>query len=154
MDYEPVAVALKFGFIALLYLFLLWVMRSALRDLRSTASTVVSGPAYGAPPDSAPAEDDTAFLVVLAGGGLKQGERFDLIGGVLIGRSSDADIRVNDRYASQQHARIFSQRGVHYVEDLKSTNGTLLNEEPLHGDAELRAGDVIRIGDTEFRYEG
>ena len=37
-DLEPLAVALKFGFLAVLYLFLLWVTRMALRDLRSTAS--------------------------------------------------------------------------------------------------------------------
>ena len=38
MDYEPIAVGLKFGFIAVLYLFLLWIARSALKDLRRTAS--------------------------------------------------------------------------------------------------------------------
>ena len=37
-DLEPLAVALKFGFLAVLYLFLLWVTRMALRDLRGTAS--------------------------------------------------------------------------------------------------------------------
>jgi pSer/pThr/pTyr-binding forkhead associated (FHA) protein len=51
------------------------------------------------------------------------------------------------------HARIFSRRGVQYVEDMGSTNGTLLNDETLQGEAELQVGDVIRIGDTELRYE-
>ena len=91
--------------------------------------------------------------MVLAGGGLTQGERFDLFGGVSLGRSPDADIRIDDRYASGIHARLFSRGGNYYVEDMNSTNGTLLNAEPLHGEAELAHGDLIRIGDTEFRFE-
>ena len=38
MDYDPISVALKFGFLAVLYLFLLWIARSALKDLRRTVS--------------------------------------------------------------------------------------------------------------------
>jgi hypothetical protein len=148
MDYEPVAVALKFGFIAVLYLFLLWVSRSALRDLRG--STPAPAPFEPEPHRGSPAEP---CLIVEAGAGLERGKRIDLFGGVTIGRSADADVLVNDRYASQVHARIFARRGTHFVEDMDSTNGTLLNSEPLRGEAELRPGDLIRIGDTEFRYE-
>jgi hypothetical protein len=148
MDYEPVAVALKFGFIAVLYLFLLWVSRSALKDLHQTAVPA----AHGYQPEPEPDLGEPC-LVVEAGGGLTRGERIDLFGGVTIGRSADADVRVEDRYASQVHARIFARRGVHYVEDMDSTNGTLLNSEPLRGEAELRSGDLIRIGDTELRFE-
>jgi pSer/pThr/pTyr-binding forkhead associated (FHA) protein len=36
---------------------------------------------------------------------------------------------------------------------MNSTNGTLLNSQALHGEAELADGDLIRIGDTEFRLE-
>jgi FHA domain len=149
-DLEPLAVALKFGFLAVLYLFLLWVTRMALRDLRGTASPgyetgyheVMSG--NGA---------TDAFLVVLGGGGLPEGEHFDLFGGVSLGRSADADIRLDDRYASGLHARVLNRSGTYFVEDMNSTNGTLLNSRELHGEAELTAGDVIRIGDTEFRFE-
>jgi pSer/pThr/pTyr-binding forkhead associated (FHA) protein len=42
---------------------------------------------------------------------------------------------------------------MYVVEDLNSTNGTLLNSRELHGEAELSPGDVIRIGDTELRFE-
>ena len=84
-DLEPLAVALKFGFLAVLYLFLLWVTRMALRDLagpprRGTrpATTRFAG---------ATADATDAWLVVEQGGGLKQGERFDLFGGISLGRS-------------------------------------------------------------------
>ena len=68
-------------------------------------------------------------------------------------RSADADIRLDDRYASGIHARVFSRSGSYYVEDMGSTNGTLLNSQELHGEAELHPGDSIRIGDTEFVFE-
>ena len=150
-DLEPIAVALKFGFLAVLYLFLLWVTRSSLRDVRATASPGLETGYHEPVAPEARAED--AWLVVVRGGGLSEGERFDLFGGLSIGRSADADIRVDDRYASGVHARVFSRGGAYYVEDMNSTNGTLLNSQQLHGEAELADGDLIRIGDTEFRLE-
>ena len=50
-----------------------------------------------------------AWLVVATGGGLDAGERFDLFGGISIGRSSDADVRIEDRFASGVHARVYSR---------------------------------------------
>ena len=150
-DLEPLAVALKFGFLAVLYLFLLWVTRMALRDLRGTASPGFET-GYHEVAGIDPGGTD-AFLVVEEGGGLSKGEHFDLFGGVSLGRSADADIRLDDRYASGFHARVFNRSGNYFAEDLNSTNGTLLNSQELHGEAGLRPGDVIRIGDTEFRFE-
>jgi hypothetical protein len=155
VDYEPIAVGLKFGFIAVLYLFLLWIARSALKDLRRTAAPAPDATGLHASPilESERGSGDDAWLVVERGGGLKSGERLDLFGGLSIGRSDEADVRIDDRYASALHARIYSHGGHFYLEDLNSTNGTLLNDEALAGEAELMPGDLIRIGDTEFRFE-
>jgi len=155
MDYEPISVALKFGFLAVLYLFLLWIARSAIKDLRRTAAPAPDATGYHAVPafDGAGDGGDEAWLVAERGGGLQAGERFDLFGGLSIGRSGDADVQIDDRYASGLHARIYSRTGRFYVEDLNSTNGTLLNDGTLNGEAELSDGDLIRIGDTEFRFE-
>jgi hypothetical protein len=150
-DLEPVAVALKFGFLAVLYLFLLWVTRMALRDLRGVATPGYETGYHDVLGGDQGATD--AFLVVEEGGGLPNGEHFDLFGGVSLGRSADADIRLDDRYASGIHARVFNRSGAYFVEDMNSTNGTLLNSRDLHGEAELNPGDLIRIGDTEFRFE-
>ena len=154
MDYDPISVALKFGFLAVLYLFLLWIARSALKDLRGTVAPAPDATGFHPLPafDGAAAGAE-AWLVAVRGGGLQAGERFDLIGGLSIGRSGEADVRIEDRYASGLHARIFSREGRSYVEDMSSTNGTLLNDAELHGEAELIDGDVVRIGDTEFRFE-
>jgi hypothetical protein len=152
--YDPISVALKFGFLAVLYLFLLWIARSALKDLRGTVAPAPDATGFHPLPalDGSAAGGD-AWLVALRGGGLREGERFDLIGGLSIGRSQEADLRIDDRYASGLHARIFSREGRTYVEDMSSTNGTLLNDADLHGEAELLDGDVVRIGDTELRFE-
>jgi hypothetical protein len=154
VDYAPLSVALKFGFLAVLYLFLLWIARSALKDLRGTLAPAPDATGFHQLAPSAsmsPALD--AWLVAERGGGLQVGERFDLIGGLSIGRSSEADVRIEDRYASGIHARIFARDGRTWIEDMNSTNGTLLNDATLKGEAELIDGDVVRIGDTEFRYQ-
>jgi pSer/pThr/pTyr-binding forkhead associated (FHA) protein len=155
VDYEPISVALKFGFLAVLYLFLLWISRSALKDLRRTTAPAPDATGFHQAPaglSPQPGGGD-AWLIAERGGGLEAGERFDLIGGLSIGRSAEADVRIEDRYASGVHARIFSRDGHTYLEDMNSTNGTLLNDATLNGEAELIDGDVVRIGDTEFRYE-
>jgi FHA domain len=154
VEYDPISVALKFGFLAVLYLFLLWIARSALKDLRGTLTPAPDATGFHPMPAyEGGAGGGDAWLVALRGGGLSEGERFDLMGGLSIGRSGEADLRIDDRYASGLHARIFSREGRAYVEDMKSTNGTLLNDAALHGEAELVDGDVVRIGDTEFRFE-
>ncbi len=153
MDADPVAVALKFGFLIALYLFLFWVARSALRELRGT--TVPAPEATGFHPIGPGGREPRteAWLVAVRGGGLDPGERFDLFGGLSIGRSTDADVRIEDRYASGVHSRIYSRGSGYYVEDMGSTNGTYLNGRQLEGEAGLSDLDSITIGDTELRFE-
>jgi len=153
MDTEPIAVALKFGFIAVLYLFLFWVARSALRELRRTTAPAPEATGMHPVGPGGRAAATAAWLVAASGGGLDAGERFDLFGGISIGRSADADVRIEDRYASGVHARIYSRGPHYYVEDMKSTNGTFLNGGRLDGEARLNDLDELRIGDTEFRFE-
>lgn len=154
MAYDPISVALKFGFLAVLYLFLLVIARSALKDLRRTVSPAPDATGFHAPAGYAGASRSAdAWLIAERGGGLERDERFDLIGGLSIGRSKESDVRIDDRYASGLHARVFSREGRFFVEDMNSTNGTLLNGATLKGEAELIDGDTVQIGDTEFRFE-
>src|ERR671922_347507 len=107
MDTEPIAVGLKFGFLAVLYLFLLWVSRSALKELRSTSAPAPEATGFHDVGPGGRAAATDAFLVAVRGGGLEPGERFDLFGGISIGRSTDADVRIEDRFASGVHARMY-----------------------------------------------
>ena len=154
MEYDPISVALKFGFLAVLYLFVLVIARSAMKDLRRTVSPAPDATGFHAAPAFAEGgRGGDAWLVVERGGGLEADERFDLIGGLSIGRSKESDVRIEDRYASGLHARVFERGGRHFVEDMRSTNGTLLNGAELRGEAELIDGDTVQIGDTVFRLE-
>jgi FHA domain len=158
---EPVSVGLKFGFLAVLYLFLLWVARSAMRDLRrghggvvesdETASPDATG-MYPAADGLAPLDDFEPRLLVERATGHETGTAYDLSNGATLGRG-DVEIRLDDPFASSRHARISRQGHVVVIEDLGSTNGTYLNEEPLGGPQPLHTGDRIRIGDCEFSYE-
>jgi FHA domain len=155
---EPLAVALKFGFLAVLYLFLLWVARSALKDLArgdAAAAAPVEPPGprrrASAPPD--PRGRIAPQLVVVAAKGHEPGATWEIDGGVVMGRSDGADIKVDDQFASSAHARIFSRGDSMYVEDMGSTNGTYLNGRQIKAPERLNRADVIRIGDTEYRYQ-
>jgi hypothetical protein len=152
--YDPLSTALKFGFLAVLFLFLLVIARRAFRDLRRTAAPAPDATGFHAAVGGAEVQrGNDAWLIAERGGGLTRDERFDLIGGLSIGRSKDADVQIDDRYASGIHARLFSREGRHMVEDMRSTNGTMLNGATLNGEADLVDGDTIQIGDTVFRFE-
>src|SRR5262245_23333766 len=154
MEYDPISVALKFGFLAVLFLFILVIARSALKDLRRTTAPAPDATGFHAAPAYAEApRSNDAWLVAERGGGLEAEARFDLIGGLSIGRSGDADVRIEDRYASGIHARVFPRGDRFLVEDMNSTNGTLLNGASLRDEAELIDGDTIQIGDTVFRFQ-
>jgi FHA domain len=157
---EPLAVALKFGFLAVLYLFLLWVARSALKDLaRGGDATAAAEPVE---PPSPRRRQSTVpdlrsgvapRLVVVAAMGHEPGTTFDVGHGATMGRSDTADIRVDDPFASSAHARIFSRGDFMYAEDMGSTNGTYLNGRQLRTAERLKVADVVRIGDSEYRYQ-
>lgn len=157
---EPVSVGLKFGFLAVLYLFLLWVARSALKDLRrgalagrasSESLSDATGMYAAANGLEATVNDFEPRLLVERAAGHQQGVAYDLADGATLGRG-DVEIRLDDPFASSRHARITRQGNVLVLEDLGSTNGTYLNEEPLNGPQPLHPGDHIRIGDCEFSY--
>jgi len=156
---EPLAVALKFGFLAVLYLFLLWVVRSSMRDLRryegSSFAEPVEAPSPVRPRRGGPdlRAGVSPRLEVVAAMGYEPGTNFDLGDGAMLGRSNGADIRIDDPFASSAHARIFSRGDFMYVEDMGSTNGTYLNGRRLNGAERLKMADVIRIGDSEYRYQ-
>jgi pSer/pThr/pTyr-binding forkhead associated (FHA) protein len=157
---EPVSVGLQFGFLAVLYLFLLWVSRSGLRDLRRSSAprTSAAGPVTTPGPDAtglyeAPNGDgEEPRLIVERAPGHTPGMEYDIGEGAVMGRGDQAEIRLEDPFASSRHARLLRQGGIVVLEDLGSTNGTYLNEELLTGPQPLHRGDRVRIGDSEFTY--
>ena len=161
---EPVSVGLKFAFLIVLYLFLLWISRSALKDLRrGVESPVPYGDPVAPPADatglhtaaSGLGGSQTGFeprLVVERAPGHTPGMEYDIGDGAVMGRGDQAEIRLEDPFASSRHAKLTRQGGMVVIEDLGSTNGTYLNEEILAGPQPLHAGDRVRIGDSEFTF--
>jgi FHA domain len=157
---EPLAVALKFGFLAVLYLFLLWVVRSAMRDLARSGGGAAAAEPVEAPRPSrrekrkpAPRAGTNPRVQVVAAMGHEPGTTFEVGDGLTFGRADGADIRVDDPFASSAHARVYDRGGVMYLEDMGSTNGTYLNGRQVKSVERLTTADTIRIGDSEYRYE-
>jgi hypothetical protein len=149
---DPIEVLLKFAFLAVLYLFVLWIARSALRDLRRPSGTAPRG---GVPVVAGRASDARARLIVVqGGGGLRVGDFFEIGSGIMIGRAPGSDIVIDDNYASGKHARVYGADGAVYLEDLGSTNGTYVNGRRVATRAELRPDDLVRIGEAELRLDG
>jgi hypothetical protein len=147
---DPIEVLLQFAFLGVLYLFLLWVARSALRDLGRPATEPAGfdgeGLEHGARPYS-------GRLVVQRGAGLSRGQAFGIGPGLVLGRALACDITIEDSYASGRHARLYDRDGHVYIEDLNSTNGTYVNGARVSTQQLLRPRDTVRIGDTELRFE-
>jgi predicted component of type VI protein secretion system len=71
----------------------------------------------------------------------------------VIGRRQGSDIVIHDTNVSRMHAQIKRDGGRLLIEDTNSSNGTIVNDERIEGARQLRAGDVIRIGDAVFIFE-
>jgi len=145
---------IRFGFLALLWLFVFAAMRVIRTDLRTSGQTRIAvpppprrrgkGSAATAP---RPAPGAPTHLMVTEGG--LTGTRIGLTGApVLIGRANDSTLVLEDDYASTRHARISLQNGIWMVEDLGSTNGTYVGSRKVDGPMPLELGVPVRIGKT------
>ena len=154
---EEVLLILKIAFLVLLYLFIWRIVRTAARDLRLPQESFVLAP-------SSPEAKQLAALRTSAGSGtltvlkspsVAEGHELRLNSApVTIGRSSQNDLGLDgDEFASARHARFEPRRDGVWVEDIGSTNGTYLNGIKLTRARKLTPGDVVRVGETELRYE-
>ncbi len=71
---------------------------------------------------------------------------------IFIGRAVECDIVINSKSVSREHARVLQDGRRWFVEDMNSTNGTFLNDERVIGRAELRDGDILKVGDVPFTF--
>jgi pSer/pThr/pTyr-binding forkhead associated (FHA) protein len=162
---ESLLTILKFLLLALLYLFFLRVLRAVWAEVHtprgapmgSGAAAAASAPA----PTRVPVRDRVGGGRDRPPGRLKvlepaeqRGRAYELGDELTVGRAAGCQVRVDDNYASQLHARIFRRDDQLFVEDLGSTNGTYLNrrgtssKERVTNVMPLRAGDRLCIGKT------
>jgi hypothetical protein len=151
-----VVAAVKYGLLALLWLFVFMAFRIVRNDLSGTkvvrtpaaAPAVAAAPrAPAAPPGGGRRRSTARRLVVtqgaLAGTTIRLGE-----GPVTLGRADDSTLVLTDDYASTRHARLVPADGSWMVEDLGSTNGTYLGSAKVVRPTPVPVGQPIRIGKT------
>ena len=152
---ESTLVVLKIAFLVLLYLFIWRIVRSAARDLRLPQESMILRPHQV--PSILPSgpQQDVGRLVVARSPALQEGNVFELdFAALSVGRGSANDIPISaDEYASSRHARFEPRRDGIYVEDVGSTNGTFVNGIQITRERKLTPGDVVRVGQTDLRFE-
>lgn len=162
IDVEEALLILKVAFLVLLYVFIWVIVRAATRDVRTApqesiilsaadASALRDEAGIPAPQPVPPASHGT--LHVLAGPALPAGSVVEITGTTTFGRGAECSVTLDDDFVSSRHARVDARDGALWIEDTGSTNGTFVNGARVTSERQLRAGDVIRIGHTDFRVD-
>jgi hypothetical protein len=151
--YETVLLVLKLAFLVLLYLFIWRIVRTAGRDLRLPQESFILRPALAG--GGIAQTVDSGRLVVVQSAILEVGEEFDLDSTALtVGRGAQNDVSIEgDEFASARHVRVEPRRDGVWVSDVGSTNGTFVNGVRIDRPRKLVQGDVVRVGETELRFE-
>jgi FHA domain len=151
---EEALLVLKLAFLVLLYLFIWRIVRSAARDVRMPQESFVLAPGSVPGLGEVP-QIQSGRLVVIKSPALEEDDELLLdSAALLVGRGSGNDVNLaRDEYASSNHARVEPRRDGVWVEDVGSTNGTYLNGTRLTKAKRLTPGDILRVGETEMRYE-
>lgn len=146
---------IRFAFLAILWIFVLSavsVIRTDMFGAKAPSSDGVgrgTAKARGGRPAKPPAKRRGSPTHLLVVEGQNTGARAELADApLLIGRGTDAAIRLDDDYASTRHARVLAHGDQWYVEDLGSTNGTYLGSARITQPTTITLGSQVRIGKT------
>ena len=131
---ELILTLLRLIFLALVYLFLWQVVRAISRHLGLARGEGGKGRA--------------GTRVVVVRSETQAGLAFAINGATVVGRSDQADVMLEDPYASEFHLRLVSQEGALTVSDLGSTNGTYVNGRRITTPTTLQRGDALQVGKT------
>jgi hypothetical protein len=135
--------ALRVTFIALIYLFLFLVLRTTMREL-TVAAHAMGG-------EERRAAGTGLIVLDAASSSLTPGASLSLEPASTLGRVAGNTIVIDDPHTSARHAELRFARGQWWLRDLGSSNGTLLNDEPVRAVVGVRLGDVIQCGRVRFR---
>ena len=139
-----ISLIMKYAIIAIIYLIIIFALRIMYKDIKGGGKkkTVIK---------------KTMGLEVI-----ERGENFNLrVGAVIplndeltIGRKADNLLILGDKYVSSQHARIYMKNTDYILQDLGSTNGTLMNNKRVKDKVVIKKGDEIKIGTSIFKVIG
>ena len=157
---ESVLLVLKIAFLVLLYLVIWRILRTATREAKAGFGGAGQESMILSPQEARRLLVNATLmpagkLVVVDSPSLEPGA-LRSIGNVpmTIGRAAENDLVLpGDQFASALHARLDPRPDGVWIEDLGSTNGTFINAVLLSGAVRLEPGDLVRVGETEFRFE-
>ena len=151
---DEVLLLLKIAFLLLLYLFIWRIVRTASRDLRLPQESFVLAPSGGGQVIPGAARV-TGRIVVVKSPALRQWEEHALDSApITVGRGAQNDLGLGtDEFASARHARFEPRQDGVWLHDLGSSNGTFVNGSRLTRPRKLAPGDLIRIGETDLRFD-
>lgn len=151
---EEVLLLLKIAFLLLLYLFIWRIVRTASRDLRLPQESFVLAPSVGGPVGPV-SSHVPGRIVVVKSPALREGEEHPLDSSpITVGRGAQNDLGLGtDEFASARHARFEPRQDGVWLHDLGSSNGTFVNGSRLTRPRKLAPGDLIRIGETDLRFD-
>lgn len=136
--------AMRLLFVGGIYLFLFLVLRSTTREFTAIARGE----------SSAGADSAQAALVVMDGAGssVVPGTVFLLAADAVIGREVGLPVSLDDPRVSARHAELSYRHDQWWLRDLGSSNGTLLNGQPVHSVVAVRSGDVLQCAAVRLRF--
>ncbi|WP_298847144.1 FHA domain-containing protein [Clostridium sp.] len=135
---------MKYAIIAIIYIIIIFALRIMYKDIKGGAK-------------KKPVRKKTMGLEVIDRGdnlNLRVGAVIPLNDQLTIGRKADNLLILGDKYVSSEHARIYLKNTDYILQDLRSTNGTMLNNKPVKDTVYIKKGDVIKIGTSTFRVIG
>lgn len=138
--YQLLSTILKYIFVFIVFYFIYSIIRIIYYDVRATLKKEQDSDTYLKLINM---NDGFSFMVQ---------EYYFLGEDNTIGRDARNTISINDKYLSKFHARILQDEDMYFLEDLKSANGTFLNDEQIIDAIELKSGDIIRIGSLKFLF--
>jgi len=138
--YNLFSLIFKYIFIAIIYLFILSIIRLIYLDIKGISGEISDGSRYLKLINR---KDSLPFNVK---------EHYPVEGEITLGRSNNNKIILKDPYISKNHLKIAEDEGDFYLVDLGSVNGTFLNGEKILDVVKLKNGDRIRVGQVEFLY--
>ncbi|MEX0665538.1 MAG: FHA domain-containing protein [Acidimicrobiia bacterium] len=137
--------ALKYLFLALLFLFLARVVRVVVLELRSPALAGAGGTTGSGGGRASKPGARLRIVEPVA----RKGETYPLNDELTVGRGGGCGVVLpDDQFVSTVHARLFRRGDDLFVEDLGSRNGTFVNGKPVQAPTRLKRGDRVQFGET------
>lgn len=156
--YSLLSSFLSYVFTTIIYLFIFCIIVLIYKDIKRSVSEK-DEEEYEDEEYEEEDEEEPEYTAIIkhiksresSGFGLKSKYRIGA-GPIIVGRSEDCDISIPDTYLSQMHFKITCVDGDWFIEDLKSKNGTFVNDIRVRKPALLKDGDIISFGDVQFEF--